>query len=90
MEQCSIFHLIIFFVCLTITLGPDMIVTFSVFMLALLLSLILVAVNIGQIITMIVPLINAHATPDSVASSRVNDRVMKCGVGAEATAVSVH
>jgi len=58
-----------------------------VFMLALLLSLILVAVNIGQIITMIVPLINAHATPDSVASSRVNDRVMKCGVGAEATAL---
>ena len=67
-----------------------MIVTCLAFMLAFLLSLILVAVNIGQIITMVVPLINAHATPDSVASSRVNDRVMKCGVGAEATAVSLH
>ena len=59
-------------------------------MLAFLLSLILVAVNIGQIITMVVPLINAHATPDSVSSTRFNDRLMKCGVGAEATAVSYH
>ena len=57
-------------------------------MLAFLLSLILVAVNIGQIITMIVPLINAHATPDSISSSKFNNRLMKCGVGAEATAVS--
>lgn len=57
------------------------------FMLAFLLSLILVAVNIGQIINMVVPLINAHATPDSVSSTRFNDRLMKCGIGAEATAL---
>ena len=59
------------------------------FMLALLLSLILVAVNFGQIITMIVPLINANATPDGVATNKLNQRVMKCGVGAETTAVSL-
>lgn len=57
------------------------------FMLALLLSLILVAVNFGQIITMIVPLINANATPDGVATNKLNQRVMKCGVGAETTAL---
>merc|ERR1712227_104716 len=33
------------------------------------------------------PLINSHATPDSIASSKFNKRLMKCGVGAEATAL---
>ena len=58
------------------------------FMLAFLLSLVLVAVNIGQIITILVPLINSHASPDHNYRRADVNRRMKCGFGAEVTAVS--
>ena len=63
------------------------------FMLAFLLSLVLVAVNIGQIITIIVPLINKNASPDHNFNEfdqerKVRSFFMKCGYGAETTAVS--
>ena len=57
-------------------------------MLAFLLSLVLVAVNIGQIITILVPLINSHASPDHNYRRADVNRRMKCGFGAEVTAVS--
>lgn len=60
------------------------------FMLAFLLSLVLVAVNIGQIITIIVPLINKNASPDhNFNDLDPQDRTffMKCGYGAETTAL---
>ena len=57
-------------------------------MLAFLLSLVLVAVNIGQIITILVPLINSHASPDHNYRRNDANRRMKCGYGSEVTAVS--
>ena len=59
-------------------------------MFAFLLSLVLVAVNIGQIITILVPLINEHASPDHNYRASEKAKRMKCGFGAETTAVSVH
>ena len=57
-------------------------------MLAFLLSLVLVAVNIGQIITILVPLINSHASPDHNYRKHDMNHRMKCGYGSEVTAVS--
>jgi len=59
------------------------------FMLAFLLSLVLVAVNIGQIITILVPLINSHASPDHNYRRADVNRRMKCGFGAEVTALAL-
>ena len=56
-------------------------------MFAFLLSLVLVAVNMGQIITIIVPLINEHASPDHNYQAHQKTR-LKCGYGAEMTGVS--
>jgi len=56
------------------------------FMVAFFLSLVLVAVNLGQIITIIVPLINEDASPDHNYHSQTPTR-MKCGYGAELTAL---
>jgi len=59
------------------------------FMLAFLLSLVLVAVNIGQIITILVPLINSHASPDHNYRRNDANRRMKCGYGSEVTALAL-
>ena len=50
----------------------------------------MVAVNIGQIITILVPLINEHASPDHNYRASEKAKRMKCGFGAETTAVSLH
>ena len=50
-------------------------------------SLVLVAVNIGQIITILVPIINENASPDHNYSKHKLHQ-MECGLGAEVTAVS--
>jgi len=56
------------------------------FMLAFMFSLVLVAVNIGQIITILVPIINENASPDhNYSKHRVHQ--MECGLGAEVTAL---
>jgi len=56
-------------------------------MLAFMFSLVLVAVNIGQIITILVPIINENASPDhNYSKHRLHQ--MECGLGAEVTAVS--
>merc|ERR1711953_1155491 len=57
------------------------------FMFAFLLSLVLVALNIGQIITILVPLINEHASPDHNYRASEKAKRMKCGFGAETTAL---
>ena len=55
-------------------------------MLAFMFSLVLVAVNIGQIITILVPIINENASPDhNYSKHRLHQ--MECGLGAEVTAV---
>jgi len=59
------------------------------FMLAFLLSLVLVAVNIGQIITILVPLINSHASPDHNYRKHDMNHRMKCGYGSEVTALAL-
>ena len=56
-------------------------------MLAFMFSLVLVAVNIGQIITILVPIINENASPDHNYSKHKLHQ-MECGLGAEVTAVS--
>ena len=56
-------------------------------MLAFMFSLVLVAVNIGQIITILVPIINENASPDHNYNKHKLHQ-MECGLGAEITAVS--
>ena len=61
---------------------------FSAFMASFLFSLVLVAVNLGEIITIIVPLINENASPDKQIENAGDKDNMLCGHGAETAAVS--
>ena len=57
-------------------------------MVSFLFSLVLVAVNLGEIITIIVPLINDNASPDKQIENNGDKDTMICGHGAETAAVS--
>lgn len=57
------------------------------FMVSFLFSLVLVAVNLGEIITIIVPLINDNASPDKQIENNGDKDTMICGHGAETAAL---
>ena len=56
------------------------------FVFAFLFSVILVSINIGQIVSIIIPLINPNATPDRILKS---DKRESCGYAAEIVALSL-
>jgi len=56
------------------------------FIFAFFFSLILVSINIGQIVTIIIPIINPNASPDRVS---LDDNRAKCGYATEIVALSL-
>lgn len=55
------------------------------FVFAFFFSLILLSINLGQMITIVIPLINPNASPDGIHSTNLRD---KCGYAAEFMSVS--
>ena len=55
------------------------------FVFAFFFSLILLSINLGQMITIVIPLINPNASPDGIHSTNLGD---KCGYAAEFMSVS--